>query len=77
MYIVDIDGGRVYLDGRLAKFVEDAVEHYVNCEDRPVKYLGEKQDAERLFKKLQRRYSDIDKENESIDHSSGWGELKE
>jgi hypothetical protein len=76
MYRVSIDGGRVYLDGRLANFIAAAVEHYVQCEDRQ-KYADDGYYAKRALKKLHRDYDDFDKEHEDVDFSGGWGELND
>jgi hypothetical protein len=74
MYQVNIDGGRVYFDGRLANVVIAALEHFIACDDAG-KYVGDTIAADRAITKLMRRYDNMEEEVKDVDFSGGWGEL--
>ena len=68
-YKVNIDGGKMYVDGRLASFILDAVESFEG------RYADDEMYRERAIAKLRRSYDNIKKELEGVSFEDGWGEL--
>ena len=75
MYRVNIDGGKVYLPGRVANFIFGAIEHYLKCEHKEFSYSDDPFYGKMALLILNRSYNDKEKESEGVDFSDGWGFL--